>query len=114
MIKSILKIFIPNFYCVVTNKRSNSYTMGCPPVLGNNQRALASGLPYVGLHVKNHGMTIRSYGVLQNKIVRAKVGKGGINKTYRTEFCCLGHAPGVGLGGAWGIFFRTWSSGISN
>ena len=79
--------------------------MGCPPVRGNNQRALASGLPYVGLHVKNHGMTIRSYGVLQNKIFRAKVGKGGINKTYRTEFCSLGHAPGVGLGGAWGIFF---------
>ena len=42
-------------------------------------------------------------------------------KTYQTEFlfCRLGHAPGVGLGGAWdaqGVkkFFLTWSCGISN
>ena len=26
---------------------SNSYTMGCPPVRGDNPRALASGLSYV-------------------------------------------------------------------
>ena len=26
---------------------SNSYTMGCPPVCGDNPRALASGLSYV-------------------------------------------------------------------
>ena len=26
---------------------SNSYTMGCPPVSGDNPRALASGLSYV-------------------------------------------------------------------
>ena len=42
-------------------------------------------------------------------------------KTYQTGFlfCCLGHAPGVGL---WGVgrakvvnfFFQTWSCGISN
>ena len=25
----------------------NSYTMACPPVLGDNPRALSSGLPYV-------------------------------------------------------------------
>ena len=42
-------------------------------------------------------------------------------KTYRTGFlfCCLGHAPGVGLWGTWGaqgvnFFFQTWSCGISN
>ena len=28
-------------------KVSNSYTMGCPPVRGDNPRALASGLSYV-------------------------------------------------------------------
>ena len=43
-------------------------------------------------------------------------------KTYQTgfSFCCLGHAPGVGL---WGLgmtmwskinFYQTWSCGISN
>ena len=42
-------------------------------------------------------------------------------KTYqmRFSFCCLGHAPGVGLWGAGGaqvvkIFFQTLSCGISN
>ena len=34
----------------------NSYTMGCPPVRGDNPRALASGLYYV--HVDKHGITI--------------------------------------------------------
>ena len=31
----------------------NSYTMGCPPVRGDNPRALASGLSYV--QVEKHG-----------------------------------------------------------
>ena len=42
-------------------------------------------------------------------------------KTYqmRFSFCCLGHAPGVGLWGAGGaqvvkLFFQTLSCGISN
>ena len=35
---------------------SNSYTMGCPPVRGDNPRALASGLSYV--QVDTHGITI--------------------------------------------------------
>ena len=35
---------------------SNSYTMGCPSVRGDNPRALASGLSYV--QVKKHGITI--------------------------------------------------------
>ena len=30
--------------------------MGCPPVRGDNPRALASGLSYV--HVDKHGLTI--------------------------------------------------------
>ena len=35
---------------------SNSYTMGCPHVRGDNPRALASGLSYV--QVDKHGITI--------------------------------------------------------
>ena len=35
---------------------SNSYTMGCPPVRGDNPRALASGLSYV--QVGKHGTCI--------------------------------------------------------
>ena len=34
----------------------NSYTMGCPPVRGDNPRALASGLSYV--QVDKHGIII--------------------------------------------------------
>ena len=37
-------------------KISNSYTMGCPPVRGDNPRALASGLSYV--QRDKHGITI--------------------------------------------------------
>ena len=35
---------------------SNSYTMGCPPVRGDNPRALASGLSYA--QVDEHGITV--------------------------------------------------------
>ena len=35
---------------------SYSYTMGCPPVRGDNPRALASGLSYV--QMDKHGITI--------------------------------------------------------
>ena len=35
---------------------SNCYTKGCPPVRGDNPRALASGLSYV--QVDKHGVTI--------------------------------------------------------
>ena len=34
----------------------NSYTMGCPPVRGDNPQALASGLSYV--QVDKHDITI--------------------------------------------------------
>ena len=37
-------------------ERCNSYTMGCPPVRGDNPRALASGLSFV--QVDKHGITI--------------------------------------------------------
>ena len=36
---------------------SNSYTIGCPPVRGDNPRALASGLSYV--QADKHGITIK-------------------------------------------------------
>ena len=35
---------------------SNSYTMGCPPVRGDNPQSLASGLSYE--KVDKHGITI--------------------------------------------------------
>ena len=37
---------------------NNSYTMGCPPVRGDNPRALASELSYVHVQVDKHGITI--------------------------------------------------------
>ena len=61
--KSISKIFIPNFVCVLTNERYKIYQMGF-------------------------------------------------------SFCCVGHAPGVGLwgaGGAKGVKkIQTWSCSLSN
>ena len=38
----------------VMGSTCNSYTMGCPPVRGDNPRALASGLPYeqVDTHIR--------------------------------------------------------------
>ena len=55
--------------------------MGCPPVSGDNPRALASGLSYV--QVGKHGITIL-YHIHQcrpctSSDSHAKVGKGGIN-----------------------------------
>ena len=41
---------------LVRKELSNSYTMGCRPVLGDNSQALASGLSYV--QVDKHGVTI--------------------------------------------------------
>ena len=56
--------------------------MGCPPVRGDNPRALASGLAYV--QVDKHGITILytyiSVYLAHHEIYRAKVGKGGINE----------------------------------
>ena len=41
---------------ILVNVCCNSYTMGCPPVRGDNPRALASGLSHV--QVDKHGITI--------------------------------------------------------
>ena len=54
--------------------------MGCPPVRGDNPRALASGLSYVQADI--HGITILYHLYLckfaHGELLRAKVGKGGI------------------------------------
>ena len=54
--------------------------MGCPPVRGDNPRALASGLSYV--QVDKHGITIYttyiSVDLAYHEIFHAKVGNGGI------------------------------------
>ena len=54
--------------------------MGCPPVRGDNPRALASGLSYV--QMDKHGTlfyaTYISVDIAHHKIFLAKVGKGGI------------------------------------
>ena len=54
--------------------------MGCPPVRGNNPRALASGLSYV--QVNKHGIIYTTYisvDLAHHEVFHAKVGKGGIN-----------------------------------
>ena len=55
--------------------------MGCPPVRGDNPRALASGLSYV--QVDKHGLTILYHLHLcrtcTSRDIFAKVGKGGIS-----------------------------------
>ena len=63
----------------MTSSWCNSYTMGCPPVRGDNPRALASGLSYV--HVDKHGIIYNTYisvDLAHHEMFRAKVGKGGI------------------------------------
>ena len=56
--------------------------MGCPPVRGDNPRALAIGLSSV--QVNKHCTTIYttyiSVDLVHYEIFRAKVGKGGINQ----------------------------------
>ena len=64
--------------------------MGCPPVRGDNPRALASGLSYV--QVDTHGITILcttyiSVDLAHHEIFRAKVSKGGI-KALTTLLIC--------------------------
>ena len=63
-----------------TNELHYGYTMGCPPLRGDNPRALASGLSYI--QVDNHGIslciTYNSVDLAYHEIFRAKVGKGGI------------------------------------
>ena len=51
----LINIIILAFRLAFSKEISNSYTMGCPPVRGDNPRALASGLSYV--QVDKHGIT---------------------------------------------------------
>ena len=44
------------YHCMWSATVSHSFTMGCPPVCGDNPRALASGLSNV--QVDKHGITI--------------------------------------------------------
>ena len=46
-------------YRHVACQTRNSYTMGCPPVRGDNPRALASGLSYV--QMDKHGIAILNH-----------------------------------------------------
>ena len=67
---------------------SNSYTMGCPPVRGDNPRALASGLSYVqmdkfGITISNHLHQQISVDLAHHEILYAKVGKGGISYNWK-------------------------------
>ena len=68
---------------LVGKASSNSYTIGCPSVRGDNPRALVRGLSYV--QVDKHGTTILCHinqymciDVAHHDIFNANVGKGGI------------------------------------
>ena len=58
MIDSLTLLFL--LYFVTPDSRwvllGNSYSMGCPPLRGDNPRALANGLSYV--EVGRHSITI--------------------------------------------------------
>ena len=65
--------------------------MGCPPIRGDNPRALASGLSYG--QVDKHGITIL-YHLHQcrpehHETFRAKVGNGGINLDLSVRYWYL-------------------------
>ena len=53
-----MKLIVSKFKAAVISitETCNSYTIGCPPVRGDNPRALASGLSYV--QVDTHGINI--------------------------------------------------------
>ena len=65
----------------------NSYTMGCPPVRGDNPRALAGGLSYVQVEkmVLLFYTTYISVDVEDHEIFNAKVSQGGIRFLNRVE-----------------------------
>ena len=71
----------------------NSYTMGCPPVRGDNPRALASGLSYVQVEnmVKLFYTTYISVHLAHHEIFCAKVGKGGIIRIALRVSTCIVH-----------------------
>ena len=55
--------------------------MACPPVRGDNPRALASGLSYVQVDI--HGKTNICVDLAHQVIFHANVGKGGINFEFQ-------------------------------
>ena len=65
--------------------------MDCPPVRGDNPRALASGLSYV--LVDKHGITIYttyiSIELTHHEIVHANIGNDGISKEKSHELAHL-------------------------
>ena len=75
-----------NTFCL-----GNIYTMGCPPVRGDNPRALASGLYYV--QVGKHGITFYttyiSRDLAHHEIFCTKVGKGGIKPFNMDLLKCI-------------------------
>ena len=65
---------------------SNSYTMGCPPVRGDNPRALASGLSYEQVDNPWYNYFYTTYisvELAHQVIFHAKVGKGGVRLVFR-------------------------------
>ena len=61
--------------------------MACPPVRGDNPRALASGLSYV--QVDKHGITTRIlFHLHQCSLCKYKDGKGGIILRLAKFFFC--------------------------
>ena len=66
---------------VLQDLLANCYTMGLPPVRGDNPRALANGLSCV--QVDTHGLNILyhyiSVDIAHHEIFHSKIGKGGIN-----------------------------------
>ena len=54
MKRNLHQVMKRNLHQVMKRNLRNSYTMGCPPVRGDNPRALASGLSYV--QVDKHGI----------------------------------------------------------
>ena len=86
--------------------------MGCPPVRGDNPRALTSGLSYV--QVDKHGITVlyHLHHLAHHEIFRAKVGKGGMSVSFgapRSSFYAVcvvfqGHGVTVAFSKLYNIF----------
>ena len=65
---------------------SHNYTMGCPPVCGDNPRALANGLSYIQEDKMVYLLytTYITTDLAHHRIFRAKFGKGGYNIVWIT------------------------------
>ena len=87
MLNSLCTILLPIFIILAL---CNGYTMGCPPVRGENPRALASGLSYV--HMDYDGLAIlyqlyhTSVDLTHHEIFRAR-GWGGNLRAILVRVC---------------------------